>query len=160
MQGKGPQLALVPFVGAAIMFMSACSPTPDVEPEFVGVCVHPVTEQRLPDEACGDYDDDGHSHNSGSMFVWIQSSQGYPIAPVGQRQYRAAGSSSVTIPRGAAVAKGAPVTGAPNVKSPAVRDATKSQVQRGGLGVNSGKGAGSAPAKGASGNTGGKSGGS
>lgn len=158
MQGAGPKLALVPFVGAAIMFMSACDVAQDVEPEFVGVCVHPVTEERLPDEACGDYDDDGHSHNTGSMFVWIQSSQGYPIAPVGQRQYRAAGSSSVTIPRGAAVAKGAPVAGAPNVKSPAVKDATKSQVQRGGLGVNSKSSSGAGKA--ASGNTGGKSGGS
>lgn len=132
-QGNGPVLKLVPFIGASILALSACD-VPSEEPEYVGVCVHPVTEVRLDDDACGDYDDEGHASHSGGMFVWVSHTSNVPLAPVGSKQITS--NTARTLPAGKLAAKGVDKAGATSVKS---------QVQRGGLGIkgvsgNAGKG--------------------
>lgn len=136
-QGKGPALKLVPLIGVSILALSGCdalAPESEEAPEYVGVCVHPQTNVRLDDEACGEYDDDGDALSDGGMFIWMHNSVTTPIAPVGAYQDRRG--SVRNYPTSKAVAKGVDKAGAQSVGS---------AVQRGGLGVkgvtgNAGKG--------------------
>lgn len=135
-QGKMATLLLVPFVGSVITACDA-QPTasnPPPAPEHVGVCVHPTTNVRLDDDACGEHDEDGDVvHSSGGMFIWFHGSSVTPIAPVGSPQ--ALGGSSRNFPVGKTVATGVDKAGSPSVGS---------SVQRGGLGIKGATGSGGA----------------
>jgi hypothetical protein len=129
--GYGPTLGLGIVTGAAALFLSGCDVAQ--EPEYGAVCVQESTGNRLPDDACGDADDEGHSHSPGMIFLWMGSGGGY-VPPVGQRVAPGSGplpkSYSVpgmvrSVPKGAPTAKGLSSTGG--------------QVQRGGLGQSGAK---------------------
>lgn len=140
MQGRAPNLILVPFVATVLLGASACDiASDDPEAQYAGICVDQATEQRLPDEACGDYDDEGHGSHVGSYFLWIpmHSSYDYHVPPVGARTYeyidRNNAAGMRTVPKGTPLAKGVPSSGG-----------KMSSIQRGGFGAAGKAGAGKA----------------
>lgn len=142
-------------VAGALFLLSGCADwdldeeAPDAQ--YAAVCVDQATGNRLDDDRCGDWDDDGVGHAAGTYFLWMPMSSGNAyLPPVGQ--HIPPGTPMVrTVPPGTPVAKGAPTTGG-----------KVSDVQRGGFGVKSGTAGGSkAGAAGKAGSgSGGKSGGS
>jgi hypothetical protein len=123
--------------------------TPDAQ--YAAVCMDQRTGNRLDDDACGDWDDDGVGHTAGTYFLWMPLNTGGYIPPVGG--HLPANSPAVrTVPKGTPLAKGTPKTGG-----------TAADIKRGGFGVKSGTAggskAGAAAGKAGSG-SGGKSGGS
>lgn len=134
--GRGSALGFAGIAGA--LFLATGCDAMDTTPnaEQGAVCVQEGTNFRLDDSACGDYDDDGHSHNAGVYYLWYPiSSPGY-IAPVGQRVVYGANTTSPnavrTPPSGSAKSIGLPKMGG-----------STSTVQRGGFGIKSGTTGGS-----------------
>jgi hypothetical protein len=80
-----------------------------VEPEYAAVCMDQRTGNRLDDDACGDWDDDGVGHVAGTYFMWLPIGDGVNVPPVGRPL--ASGQGVRTVPRGASLAKGAPKAG-------------------------------------------------
>ena len=119
-------------VGGGLAALAASEGVDGEDPRYAAVCVDQRTNNRLDDDACGDWDDDGVGHVLGTYFMWLPIGDSAYVPPVGRPL--AAGQGVRTIPQGTPVAKGAPRAGG--------------SVTRGGLG---------ASARGASG---GKSGGS
>jgi len=122
-----------------------------LDAQYAAVCMDQRTGNRLDEDACGDWDDDGVGHAAGTYFLWMPLNGGGYIPPVGGHLPQ--GSPAVrTVPKGTPLAKGTPKTGG-----------TASDIKRGGFGVKSGTAggskAGAAAGKAASG-SGGKSGGS
>jgi hypothetical protein len=124
--------------------------TPDAQ--YAAVCMDQRTGNRLDDDACGDWDDDGIGHTAGTYFLWMpMSASNAYIPPVGGH-FTGQTPAVTKVPKGTPVAKGTPKTGG-----------QVGAVQRGGFGVKSGTAggskAGAAAGKAGSG-SGGKSGGS
>lgn len=118
--------------------------------EYGAICTRESDGVRLDDDACGDADDEGHSHTPGMMFLWMGQGGGY-VPPVGQRV--APGTGPIpknfappgmvrSVPKGAPTAKGLSKSG--------------QSIQRGGLGLSGSKAGGTAGGK--SGGTGGSGG--
>lgn len=128
--GRGSALGYAGVAGAMFL-LTGCDMVDAPNAEQGAICVQEGTNFRLDDDACGDYDDDGHSHNAGVYYLWYPiSSPGY-ISPVGQRVVYGANttspSASRTVPKGVAKATGIPRSGG-----------STSVVQRGGFGIKSG----------------------
>lgn len=123
----------VPVVAALILAAGCATTTP--APEYAGICVDPVTSQRVDDGRCGEPDDDGLSHAPGGFyFLWFPATYGGSVPAVGGPVTRSTvGGPVTTIRKGAPVARGVPKAGG---SMPAI--------VRGGLGVQAGgKGGGS-----------------
>jgi hypothetical protein len=144
-QGKGSVLGYAGIAGA-LFLASGCDAFADPDAQYAGVCVNEITHERLDDEACGDYDDEGSGGGVGSYFLWMPISSGNAyIPPVGQKM-PAGGPGIRKVPSGTPIAKGVPKTGG-----------QVSAIQRGGFGVKAGSTGGTGAKAGSSG---GKSGGS
>ena len=122
------QLRYVPLVAAALLASGACTSSPDAL--YAGVCVDEITQQRVDDSQCGDFDDEGRSSSSGSFFMWISTTSPTHIPAHGQPVVSTIGSR--TVPAGTPVAKGLPASGG-----------SMSSVVRGGFGVRAGVSGGS-----------------
>ncbi|MFD6070775.1 hypothetical protein [Amycolatopsis lurida] len=144
-QGRGSVLGYAGIAGA-LFLASGCDAFADPDAQYAAICVNEQTQERLDDDACGDYDDEGHSSGVGAYFLWMPLSAGNAyIPPVGQRM--PPNSPAVrTVPAGTPIAKGVPKSGG-----------QVSAVQRGGFGIKAGS-TGGTGAK--AGTAGGKSGGS
>lgn len=155
MQGR---IGLLGYAGAAgaLFLLAGCADwdlgddSPDAQ--YAAVCMDQRTGNRLDDDACGDWDDDGIGHTAGTYFLWMpMSASNAYIPPVGGH-FTGQTPAVTKVPKGAPVAKGTPKTGG-----------QVGAVQRGGFGVKSGTAggskAGAAAGKAGSG-SGGKSGGS
>lgn len=119
----GRSLRYVPLVAAALL-AAGCDVLDPPDAQYGGVCVDQVTEQRIDDSRCGDYDDEGNGSGSGSYFMWISTSSGHQVPPYGQKVPASIGSR--TVPAGAPVAKGLPASGG-----------SMAAIQRGGFGAKS-----------------------
>lgn len=153
MQGRIGALGYAGAAGA-LFLLAGCTDwdlgddAPDAQ--YAAVCMDQRTGNRLDDDACGDWDDDGVGHAAGTYFLWMPLNGGGYIPPVGG--HLPANSPAVrTVPKGTPLAKGTPKTGG-----------TTADIKRGGFGVKSGTAGGSkAGAAGKAGSgSGGKSGGS
>lgn len=144
-QGRGSILGYAGIAGA-LFLASGCDALADPDAQYAAICINEQTQERLDDDACGDYDDEGHGTSAGSYFLWMPMSSGNAyIPPVGQRM--PPNHPAVrTVPSGTPIAKGVPKTGG-----------QVSAIQRGGFGVKAGTSGGIGAKAGASG---GKSGGS
>jgi hypothetical protein len=93
--------------------------------QYGGVCVDEVTQQRVDDDRCGDFDDEGRSSNGGFFFMWISTSSSHSVPAVGHKVPATVGSR--TVPSGTPLAKGVPTTGGP-----------MTSIARGGFGAKAG----------------------
>ena len=116
---------------AALLIAAGCSAldsTPDAR--YAGICVDPTTNQRVDDDRCGDFDDQGGT-SGGFFFMWIDMSTYHGDVPaVGRPVPRTIGSRRV--PAGTPIAKGVPRQGG-----------SLAGIQRGGFGVKAGSTGGS-----------------
>lgn len=133
--GARPHFVWMGAVGAALLAMSGCAALDSPDAEYAGVCVEESTQNRLPDEACGDWDDKGQGGGVGSYFVWVSTGSGADVPPVGRRVDQSLGGR--TFPPGTPVAKGVSPQG--------------QKVQRGGFGVKAGTSGGTGARAGGSG---------
>jgi hypothetical protein len=118
------QLRLVPLVAAVLIATGACTMAEPPDAQYAGVCVDQVTQQRIDDSRCGDYDDEGRGSDSGSYFVWINTGSTHYVPGHGQRVEGSIGAR--TVPKGTPIAKGVPAQGG-----------SMSSIQRGGFGMKS-----------------------
>jgi hypothetical protein len=165
-QGRAGYLRYTTYVAALFVAggpaLSACDAlagldsTPDAT--YGGVCVDQVTQERVDDNDCGDWDSEGfysgspgyNGYNHGTYMMWYPVSFGGDVPRVGQRIT----SGGVTkVPSGAAIAKGIPKEGA------TAKSGGMTAIKRGGFGIKAGTSGGTG-AKAATGAVGGKSGGS
>ena len=153
MQGRGPLLGYAGVAGA-LFLLTGCADWdlsedgPDAQ--YAAICVDQRTGNRLDDDACGDWDDDGVGHTAGTYFLWMpMSASNAYIPPVGG--HLPDHTPAVTrVPKGTPLAKGTPKTGG-----------KITDVQRNGFGKNGLSGGSKAGAAGKAGSgSGGKSGGS
>lgn len=130
LQGMGSVLGFAGVAGAMFL-LTGCDMVDAPNAEQGAICVQEGTNYRLDDDACGDYDDDGHSHNAGVYYLWYPIGNPGYIPPVGQRAVYGVGTTSSyasrTAPKGVAKATGIPKSGG-----------STSVVQRGGFGIKSG----------------------
>jgi hypothetical protein len=138
---RGPHLRYVPLVAAMLLATSACDALDSPNAEYGGVCVDEKTQQRLPDDRCGDWDDAGDYHGGGTYMMWFPMSYGGDVPGVGQRAY----GGTRTVPGGKALAKGVPSAGA------TAKSGGMSTIQRGGFGVKAGTSGGTGAKAGGSG---------
>lgn len=99
-------------VAAAVMATSLVACGASSEPEYVGVCVDPNTEQRLDDDACSNGDDDYLAY-AVMWYMLANSSHSYPA--VGHRVNRSY--FKTTLPKGSSYTKGLSSKGGSSVKS-------------------------------------------
>lgn len=116
-------LRYVPLVAAALVAAGCAYEQPDAQ--YGGICVDEVTQQRVEDERCGDYDDEGRGTNSGFFFMWIATDSTHAVPARGQKAPATIGSR--TVPPGTPIAKGMPVTGG-----------SMQSIHRGGFGAKAG----------------------
>lgn len=83
-----------------------------------------MTELRIDDSQCGDYDEQGNGGGSGSYFMWISTNTAHQVPAHGQKVPPSIGSR--TVPAGTPIAKGLPAHGGP-----------MTAIQRGGFGAKS-----------------------
>jgi len=122
------KLSLVPAVAAALLLLGGCAEeAPDAQ--YGGVCVDQVTELRIDDSNCGDFDDEGRSGSGGSYFMWISSSSNTIVPAHGQKVPSTIGSRTVS--KGTPIAKALPSQGG-----------QMSSITRGGFGVKAGSSSG------------------
>lgn len=157
-QGRLPRTmilmpALVPFIAFAVGCDIPDGP-PQAQPEeWAAICVDPLDPKnpdddvRLPDDACGEPDDDGDSGHGSFFFLWSNTSHTASAVPAvgaptkGYPTHRHYPVGSYTINK-------LPANGAPTVKGGA-EQAVKANpdIRRGGFGV-SGKSGGTGTGKG------------
>lgn len=131
------KLSLVPAVAAALLTIGACAAeSPDAQ--AAGICVDAVTEVRLEDHVCGDFDEHGHNHSTGTYFMWISTGSTNVVPAHGQKVPQTIGTRSVK--PGTPIAKGVPSAGG-----------QMSSITRGGFGVKAGSTSGIGGKSGASG---------
>lgn len=105
----GPiNLRYVPLL-AAVLVVAGCGVFDDPDAQYGGICVDETTQERLDDERCGDYDDEGHGSHSGTFFMWISTGSSYYVPARGQKVPAHIGSR--TVPAGTPIARGLPVSG-------------------------------------------------
>jgi hypothetical protein len=122
---RGVCLHYVPLVAAALLATGACDIPLQPDAQYGGVCVDEVTQQRVDDDRCGDFDDEGRSSNGGFFFMWISTSSSHTVPAVGHKVPATVGSR--TVPSGTPLAKGVPTTGGP-----------MTSIARGGFGAKAG----------------------
>ncbi len=88
------------------------------------------SNQRLDDESCGDWDEEGRASTGGTYFMWVSTSSAHTIPAKGQPVPSYIGSR--TVPKGTPVTKGLPPAGG-----------SMSSISRGGFGAKAGVSAGS-----------------
>lgn len=141
--GRGPVLGYTSVVAGIVLSGCAAFGAPDAE--YGGICVDKVTQQRLDDSRCGDWDDRGVFDGAGSYLLWYPMSYGGDVPAVGKRAVGGVRS----VPSGAPVSKGVPSSGA------SAKSGGMTAIQRGGFGrasgTSGGTGAKAASAKGGSG---------
>lgn len=140
-QTRIPALRYVPLVAAVLLTASGCDVFEDPDAEYGGVCVDEVTQQRVDDDRCGDWDDSGHYHGGGTYMMWFPMTYAGDVPGVGQRAY----GGTRTVPAGKPVAKGIPAQGATKASG------GMTSVQRGGFGVKAGTSGGTGAKAGGSG---------
>ena len=119
------RLRYVPLVAAALIATGGCDAFDPPNAQYGGICVDQVTEERIDDDRCGDFDDEGHASNSGTFFMWISTSSDHMVPARGQKVPATIGSR--TVPSGTPVAKGVPTAGG-----------SMTSISRGGFGVKAG----------------------
>ncbi|QYN17534.1 hypothetical protein [Amycolatopsis sp. DSM 110486] len=128
--GRPPILTYVPLIAAAFIAggaLAGCDVFDSPDATYGGVCVDQRTQQRLPDDRCGDFDDRGIGSGVGSYWMWMPTDNDrYSVPSVGQRVDTKAGTR--TVPAGTPISKGVPPKGGQSMKT----------VQRGGFGIKSG----------------------
>lgn len=129
MMGRSPALVWVPMAAAVLIGVVALTGG-DPDAQQAGVCVDERSGNRLDDDACGDWDDEGHASTSGTYFMWVSTSSAHQVPAKGA--YVPSYIGSRTVPKGTPVAKGLPATGG-----------SMSTIQRGGFGAKAGVSAGS-----------------
>jgi hypothetical protein len=77
-------LRYVPLVAAALL-ATGCSVFEEPDAQYGGICVDETTQERVDDERCGDYDDEGHAGNGGFFFMWIDTSSTHTVPARGQK---------------------------------------------------------------------------
>lgn len=102
------RLRWVPLVAAALV-AAGCSALDQPDAQYGGICVDEVTQDRVDDERCGDYDDEGHASAGGFFFMWIDTSSSHAVPARGQKVPATIGSRNV--PAGTPIAKGVPIGG-------------------------------------------------
>ena len=125
---RPPKLVYVPLVAAALLAAGGCASEPP-NAQQGGICVDEATQERIDDERCGDYDDEGRSSSGGVFFMWISTGSSYDVPARGQKVPATIGTR--TVPSGTPIAKGLPIAGG-----------SMSSISRGGFGVRSGTTAG------------------
>lgn len=119
-------LRAVPLIAAALL-VSGCGLFDAPDAQYAGVCMDPTTNLRLPDERCGDYDDEGYNgSDGGAFFLWMPMTYGGGAPAVGKPMPRDAGAVR-RVPSGTPIVKGVPPAGG-----------SMPSIVRGGLGVKSG----------------------
>lgn len=83
------------------------------------------TQERVDDDRCGDWDDEGHASSGGFFFMWIDTHSNHAVPARGQKVPATIGSR--TVPAGTAVAKGLPTSGG-----------SMTSISRGGFGAKAG----------------------
>lgn len=126
---RAPKLWYVPLVAAALLASGGCGAFDTPNAQQGGICVDEKTQERIDDDRCGDYDDEGRSSNGGVFFMWISTGSSYDVPARGQKVPATIGSR--TVPAGTPIAKGLPPTGG-----------SMSAISRGGFGVKAGSTAG------------------
>jgi hypothetical protein len=119
------RLHYVPLVAAALLTLAGCDAFDPPNAQYGGICVDQVTEERIDDDRCGDFDDEGHASNSGTFFMWVSTSSDHMVPARGQRVPATIGSR--TVPSGTPLAKGVPTAGG-----------SMASISRGGFGVKAG----------------------
>lgn len=162
LQGSEPKGRYVSFVAATLLagtpLLSGCDAldsTPDAE--YGGVCFDRATQNRIEDEHCGDWDDEGvyasepgyHGYPQGTSLMWYPVTYGGHVPGIGQRTT----GGMTKVPAGKPLAKGVPKAGA------TAQSGGMASIKRGGFGVKAGT-SGGIGAKAGTGAVGGKSGGS
>lgn len=118
-------LRYVPLVAAALLATGGCDALDPPDAQYGGICVDQVTEERLDDARCGDFDDEGNTSSSGTFFMWVSTSSSHTVPALGQKVPSTIGSR--TVPSGTPLAKGLPTTGG-----------SMTSISRGGFGVKAG----------------------
>lgn len=118
------RLSLVPAVAAALLALGACT-TDAPDAQYGGVCVDAVHEVRLEDHVCGDFDEYGHNHSTGTYFMWISTGSNTSVPGHGQKVPQSIGTRHIN--PGTPIAKGLPSAGG-----------NMSTIKRGGFGVKGG----------------------
>ncbi|MEU4804393.1 hypothetical protein [Actinosynnema sp. NPDC023587] len=118
----------MPLVAAALL-ASGCGSLDEPDATHGGICVDEVTQERVDDDRCGDFDDEGRTSAGGFFFMWIDTGSARAVPARGQQVPATIGSRSV--PAGTPIAKGMPVSGG-----------SMTSIQRGGFGVRAGTTAG------------------
>jgi hypothetical protein len=161
-QGRPQTLRYTAYVAGLFLLggpaLSACDSFDSPDAQYGGVCVDQVTQQRVDDNDCGDWDDSGvysggpgyHGYSHGTYMMWYPVTYGGSVPSIGQR----ATGGTKTVPSGSAVAKGIPQAGA------AANSGGMKSITRGGFGAKSGTSGGTGAKAASSGGSGGKSGGS
>lgn len=119
------RLRYVPLVAAALLASGGCDAFDPPNAQYGGICVDQVTEERVNDDRCGDYDDEGRSSHAGYFFMWISTSSNHTVPALGQKVPATIGSR--TVPSGTPLAKGVPTAGG-----------SMTSISRGGFGVKAG----------------------
>lgn len=105
------------------------------------MCVDEVTELRVDDDRCEDWDDEGKYHSGGVFMTWYPMGYAGDVPGVGQK----ATGGTRTVPAGKSLAKGVPAQGATKASG------GMTSVQRGGFGAKAGTSGGSGAKAGGSG---------
>lgn len=139
MVGRGPVLGYTAV--AASFWLAGCSMFDSPDAQYGGICVDQVTQQRVDDSRCGDWDDDGFYSGAGTYMLWYPMTYGGDVPAVGQR----ATGGVTRVPAGAPIAKGVPKQGATG------KAGGMTSIKRGGFGAKAGTSGGTgAKAKGTS----------
>ena len=160
-QGKTPKTLLTGLVGASILAASvACAgpaPVMPAGPQWLGVCVDPITGDRVPEADCGGENALGAALATAYVWDYIDTYRypSYRMPAYGTRVNITNINVTHTTPRGASVSRSVPRTGgsASSVRTSLGRSSSSSgtgksssgssSVSRGGLGVKGSSGGGS-----------------
>lgn len=126
MKSGAVRLSYVPVV-AALLVLTGCA-NGDSVPEEAGICVDEATHVRIDDDRCGDFIEHGHSVNTGTYVMWMNTRTDHMVPAIGSNVPPNIGHRN-TIPAGKPVARGLPPGGN-----------KMSVIARGGFGISGVKG--------------------
>lgn len=169
-QGKAPKTILTGVVGAAVLAASvacgATAPAGPVGPEWLGVCVDPVTGDRVPESDCGGENALGAALATAYVWDYIDTYRypSYRMPAYGTRVNITNITVVHSVPRGSSVSRSVPRTGgsASSVRTSLGSKSSTSgsgtgkstsgsgSITRGGLGVSSGSSSGGISSRGGS----------
>lgn len=127
MSSNAVRLSYVPVV-AALLVLTGCANGSTATPEEAGICVDEATNIRIDDDRCGDFIEHGHSVNSGTYVMWMDTRGSHTVPATGSYVPSNIGHRN-TIPNGRPIAKGVPSSGG-----------QMSAIARGGFGISGAKG--------------------